>query len=83
VGGGDSIREGDSYGAPRYIRPSLLRPDGHPGPHMGYHPFHDDKNAEVQNDCPQLCLLGPIDAWNDLMVNIIQNAGNCKFPSSE
>ncbi|KAI3701278.1 hypothetical protein L2E82_45929 [Cichorium intybus] len=49
-------------------RLSLLRPDGHPGP---YRAFHPDINGEVQNDCLHWCLPGPIDSWNDLLMNIL------------
>ncbi|CAH1411992.1 unnamed protein product [Lactuca virosa] len=49
-------------------RLSLLRPDGHPGP---YRAFHPDTNGEVQNDCLHWCLPGPIDSWNDLLMNML------------
>ncbi|ONK65612.1 uncharacterized protein A4U43_C07F38870 [Asparagus officinalis] len=53
---------------------SMLRPDGHPGPYMKFHPFdHRDKNAGVQNDCTHWCLPGPIDAWNDLLMEMLIN----------
>lgn len=52
---------------------SLLRPDGHPGPYRKFHPFAEDKNAEVQNDCLHWCLPGPIDSWNDLVMEMLVN----------
>ncbi|EEF28475.1 conserved hypothetical protein [Ricinus communis] len=52
-------------------RLSLLRPDGHPGPYRQFHPFSKDKNAKVQNDCLHWCLPGPIDAWNDLVMEML------------
>lgn len=53
---------------------SLLRPDGHPGPYRSYHPFSGkDKNARVQLDCLHWCLPGPIDTWNDLMMEMLLN----------
>ncbi|KAJ0439374.1 putative PMR5 domain, PC-Esterase [Helianthus annuus] len=53
-------------------RLSLLRPDGHPGPYRAFHPFDGkDRNAKVQNDCLHWCLPGPIDSWNDLMMNLL------------
>ena len=55
---------------------SLLRPDGHPGPYMKFHPFDKDKNAKVQNDCLHWCLPGPIDTWNDLMMEMLINEGD-------
>ncbi|XWS35875.1 hypothetical protein CRYUN_Cryun20dG0034300 [Craigia yunnanensis] len=52
-------------------RLSLLRPDGHPGPHRQFQPFAKDKNAKVQNDCLHWCLPGPIDSWNDLLMEMM------------
>ncbi|KAL8053963.1 hypothetical protein ABFX02_05G107400 [Erythranthe guttata] len=51
---------------------SLLRPDGHPGPYRFYQPFGDDENAKVVNDCLHWCLPGPIDSWNDLLMEMIK-----------
>ncbi|KAI3868417.1 hypothetical protein MKW92_035448 [Papaver armeniacum] len=47
---------------------STLRPDGHPGP---YRQFNPEKNATVQNDCLHWCLPGPIDSWNDLVMEMV------------
>ncbi|KAJ9188249.1 hypothetical protein P3X46_003621 [Hevea brasiliensis] len=55
-------------------RLSLLRPDGHPGPYRQFQPFSKDKNAKVQNDCLHWCLPGPIDSWNDLVLEILVNS---------
>ncbi|GAB4834539.1 hypothetical protein Ancab_032797 [Ancistrocladus abbreviatus] len=52
---------------------SLLRPDGHPGPYRYPHPFAKDKNAKVQNDCLHWCLPGPIDSWNDVIMEMVVN----------
>lgn len=54
-------------------RLSLLRPDGHPGPYRQFQPFSEDKNAKVQNDCLHWCLPGPIDSWNDLVMELLVN----------
>ncbi|KAI3764385.1 hypothetical protein L2E82_14392 [Cichorium intybus] len=51
-------------------RLSLLRPDGHPGPYRAFHPF-DGKETKIQNDCLHWCLPGPIDSWNDIMMNLL------------
>lgn len=54
---------------------SLLRPDGHPGAYRQFQPFSQKKKkkkkGEVQNDCLHWCLPGPIDSWNDLMLQIL------------
>lgn len=53
---------------------SLLRPDGHPGPYRHPNPFAGVKDrSSVQNDCLHWCLPGPIDSWNDVMVETILN----------
>jgi len=53
---------------------SLSRPDGHPGPYREFQPFAKDKNAKVQNDCLHWCLPGPIDSWNDLVMEMLSNS---------
>ncbi|CAA2961173.1 trichome birefringence-like 23 [Olea europaea subsp. europaea] len=53
---------------------SLLRPDGHPGPYRFFQPFAKDKNAKTINDCLHWCLPGPIDSWNDLLMNMVFNS---------
>ncbi|KAL0542335.1 hypothetical protein IC582_022440 [Cucumis melo] len=52
---------------------SLLRPDGHPGPYREFQPFANDKNAKVQKDCLHWCLPGPIDLWNDVIMEMVLN----------
>ncbi|KAJ0265192.1 PMR5 N-terminal domain-containing protein [Hirschfeldia incana] len=53
---------------------SLLRPDGHPGLYRHPNPLAgvEDKRS-IQNDCLHWCLPGPIDSWNDVMVETILN----------
>ncbi|XP_011073699.1 protein trichome birefringence-like 23 [Sesamum indicum] len=53
---------------------SLLRPDGHPGPYRFFQPFAKDKNAKVIIDCLHWCLPGPIDSWNDLLMEMIKSS---------
>ncbi|CAN6201471.1 unnamed protein product [Urochloa humidicola] len=50
---------------------SLLRPDGHSGPYRTYHPYKNGRTAKVQNDCLHWCLPGPIDAWNDIIMQML------------
>lgn len=50
---------------------SLQRPDGHPGPYRHFHPLEMDKNAKVINDCLHWCLPGPIDSWNDVIMEMV------------
>ena len=50
---------------------SQLRPDGHPGPYRQFQPFAKNKKAQVQNDCLHWCLPGPIDTWNDIIMEMI------------
>ncbi|KMT07323.1 hypothetical protein BVRB_6g149510 [Beta vulgaris subsp. vulgaris] len=50
---------------------ALLRPDGHPGPYMYFNPFADGIKERVQNDCVHWCLPGPIDTWNEIMLDVM------------
>ncbi|KAG1346479.1 Protein trichome birefringence-like 25 [Cocos nucifera] len=57
---------------------SLLRPDGHPGP---YRKLHPDISKKPQNDCLHWCLPGPVDTWNDLLMEIVLNEGDQRYSS--
>ncbi|XP_038981284.1 protein trichome birefringence-like 26 isoform X2 [Phoenix dactylifera] len=57
---------------------SLLRPDGHPGP---YRKLHPDISKRPQNDCLHWCLPGPIDTWNNLLMEIVLNDGGQRYSS--
>ncbi|CAH8313275.1 unnamed protein product [Eruca vesicaria subsp. sativa] len=46
----------------------LLRPDGHPS-RFGHKP--EDK-VILYNDCVHWCLPGPIDSWNDILLEMLQ-----------
>ncbi|CAH9124839.1 unnamed protein product [Cuscuta epithymum] len=50
---------------------SLLRRDGHPGPYRFFQPFAGGKSGPGINDCLHWCLPGPIDSWNDLMMEMV------------
>ncbi|KAI4343133.1 hypothetical protein MLD38_027670 [Melastoma candidum] len=49
---------------------NLMRPDGHPGRYGRPHPSEDKR---APNDCLHWCLPGPIDAWNDVIMQIAVN----------
>lgn len=51
---------------------SLLRPDGHPGPYLYPFPFANGIPDRVQNDCVHWCMPGPIDTWNEILLDIIK-----------
>ncbi|XP_058115446.1 xyloglucan O-acetyltransferase 1 [Magnolia sinica] len=51
---------------------SLMRPDGHPGPYMYPFPFADGVPERVQNDCVHWCLPGPIDTWNEILLEVMK-----------
>ncbi|EYU44283.1 hypothetical protein ABFS82_08G038800 [Erythranthe guttata] len=46
----------------------VLRPDGHPSKY-GHWPV---ANRTIPNDCVHWCLPGPIDAWNDLLQELLK-----------
>ncbi|XP_027351030.1 protein trichome birefringence-like 25 [Abrus precatorius] len=47
---------------------SLLRPDGHPGPYRHFDPLANSKDPK---DCLHWCLPGPIDSWNDIVMQML------------
>ncbi|CAA0818298.1 Protein ALTERED XYLOGLUCAN 4 [Striga hermonthica] len=51
---------------------TLLRPDGHPGPYMNPFPFANGVSERVPNDCVHWCLPGPIDTWNEILLDVIK-----------
>ncbi|GAV83720.1 PC-Esterase domain-containing protein/PMR5N domain-containing protein [Cephalotus follicularis] len=51
---------------------SLMRPDGHPGPYMYPFPFANGVQESVQNDCVHWCLPGPIDTWNEILLQVMK-----------
>ncbi|XP_047321398.1 protein trichome birefringence-like 24 [Impatiens glandulifera] len=55
------------------IELTLTRPDGHPGPYRHFQPFAKDENAKVGSDCLHWCLPGPIDSWNDVIMEMVLN----------
>ncbi|XP_057462884.1 protein trichome birefringence-like 25 [Actinidia eriantha] len=50
---------------------SLLRPDGHPGVFRQFQPYSKGKKGKLQNDCLHWCLPGPIDSWNEVIMNMV------------
>ncbi|GAB2296670.1 hypothetical protein Dimus_030781 [Dionaea muscipula] len=50
---------------------SLLRPDGHPGAYRWPNPFSHGKELQKPNDCLHWCLPGPIDSWNDVIMQMV------------
>ncbi|KAK9742469.1 hypothetical protein RND81_03G175400 [Saponaria officinalis] len=52
-------------------RPMLMRPDGHPTRYG--HWAHE--NVTLYNDCVHWCLPGPIDTWNDFLLEMLRNEG--------
>ncbi|CAL5052096.1 unnamed protein product [Urochloa decumbens] len=51
-----------------------LRPDGHPGPYMHKDPFAgggDVGETRVQNDCVHWCMPGPVDTFNEILLQTI------------
>ncbi|KAL6655671.1 hypothetical protein ACP70R_006497 [Stipagrostis hirtigluma subsp. patula] len=49
-----------------------LRPDGHPGAYMKPFPFAGGEVERVANDCLHWCLPGPIDTWNEILLQIVK-----------
>ncbi|KAF8090527.1 hypothetical protein N665_0474s0006 [Sinapis alba] len=51
---------------------SVLRRDGHPGPYMYEFPFKKGVPKRVHNDCLHWCLPGPVDTWNEIMIQMLR-----------
>ncbi|GAB2232870.1 hypothetical protein Droror1_Dr00011934 [Drosera rotundifolia] len=49
-------------------RAMLLRPDGHPSQY-GHRP---EENVNRTNDCVHWCLPGPIDSWNEFLLEMLK-----------
>ena len=56
----------------------LLRPDGHPS-RYGHWPH---EKVTLYNDCVHWCLPGPIDTWNDFLLEMLKME-DMKFSSGE
>ncbi|CAN4113851.1 unnamed protein product [Withania somnifera] len=51
---------------------AYLRQDGHPGPYMNPFPFANGIEERVQNDCVHWCLPGPINTWDEILLQVIK-----------
>lgn len=49
-----------------------VRSDGHPGPYRNPNPYAKDSQEKVQIDCLHWCLPGPIDTWNEILMETLQ-----------
>jgi hypothetical protein len=56
----------------RVTRMASLRADGHPGAYMHPFPFAGGARERVPNDCVHWCLPGPIDAWNEILLQVVK-----------
>lgn len=72
-GGGEGMLE-----ALDVTKLALMRPDGHPGPYMNFlPPFNPEDGRRMterqQNDCVHWCLPGPVDTWNEILLQTMIN----------
>ncbi|XP_065000460.1 xyloglucan O-acetyltransferase 1-like [Musa acuminata AAA Group] len=67
-GGGKGLR----FEALDVTKMALMRPDGHPGPYMHPNPFANGAQERMQNDCVHWCLPGPIDSWNEILLEMMR-----------
>ncbi|KAI8528378.1 hypothetical protein RHMOL_Rhmol12G0144200 [Rhododendron molle] len=57
---------------------SLLRGDGHPGPYLLANPFaNNGTDKRVQDDCVNWCLPGPVDTWNEILLDLMKRWDFC------
>jgi GDSL/SGNH-like Acyl-Esterase family found in Pmr5 and Cas1p len=50
---------------------SVMRPDGHVGSYRMFPTSDKDRKRKVQYDCLHWCVPGPIDAWNDIIMDMV------------
>ncbi|KAL6911305.1 hypothetical protein ACP4OV_000110 [Aristida adscensionis] len=60
-GGGARVR----FAALDVTRLANLRPDGHPGP------YYMRKNPSAHNDCLHWCMPGPVDTFNQILLQLV------------
>lgn len=53
----------------------LLRPDGHPSKY-GHWP---QENVTLANDCVHWCLPGPVDTWNDFLIEMLKREEKASY----
>jgi len=58
--------------AMQVTRMAGLRADGHPGAYMHPFPFAGGARDKVPNDCVHWCLPGPIDTWNEILLQLVK-----------
>ena len=64
-------KKGKRYRLMDTTQATLLRPDGHPS-RYGHWPH---ENVILYNDCVHWCLPGPIDTWNDFLLQMLKMEG--------
>ncbi|XP_022759964.1 protein trichome birefringence-like 19 [Durio zibethinus] len=64
-------KKGKRYRLMDTTQATLLRPDGHPS-RYGHWPH---ENVTLYNDCVHWCLPGPIDTWNDFLLQMLKMEG--------
>ncbi|PWZ39079.1 Protein ALTERED XYLOGLUCAN 4 [Zea mays] len=53
-------------------RLAAMRPDGHPGLYTRAFPFAEGAKDRMPNDCVHWCLPGPIDTWNEILLQLVK-----------
>ncbi|KAJ6794895.1 protein ALTERED XYLOGLUCAN 4 [Iris pallida] len=64
-------RQPVSFEALDVTKLAMMRPDGHPGPYMYPNPFADGPKDRVPNDCVHWCMPGPVDTWNEILLEMM------------
>uniref|UniRef100_A0A0E0ITJ2 Uncharacterized protein n=1 Tax=Oryza nivara TaxID=4536 RepID=A0A0E0ITJ2_ORYNI len=49
-----------------------MRPDGHPGVYMNRDPFANGVDENMFSDCLHFCLPGPVDTFNEILVQLLK-----------
>ncbi|KAL6900874.1 hypothetical protein ACP4OV_005550 [Aristida adscensionis] len=80
--GAEAAARGVTVEALQVTRLAGLRPDGHPGVYMKASPFAGGVPERVRNDCLHWCLPGPIDTWNEILLQILRRWAHASSTSA-
>ncbi|KAI4320451.1 hypothetical protein MLD38_033930 [Melastoma candidum] len=64
--GEEGMGKGKRFGVVDVTEASVMRPDGHPNGFWG------NKWMRGYNDCVHWCLPGPIDSWNEMLMEVLR-----------
>ncbi|KAF5190502.1 trichome birefringence-like [Thalictrum thalictroides] len=64
----EGVKKGLKFRLLDTTQATLMRPDGHPSQYG----HRAEENVTMYNDCVHWCLPGPIDTWNDFLLEMLK-----------